>query len=47
VASADKPRTGERPPEESAASDASVKELTDRLNALQQQIDALGKNRKE
>jgi polyhydroxyalkanoate synthesis repressor PhaR len=47
VASADKPRTGERSPEESAASDASVKELTDRLNALQQQIDALGKNRKE
>jgi len=43
----DKTRTAERPSGEPGTSDASVKELTDRLNALQQQIDALGKNRKE
>jgi polyhydroxyalkanoate synthesis repressor PhaR len=41
---ADKPR----PTEESAGGgDATVKELTERLNTLQQQIDALSKNRKE
>jgi polyhydroxyalkanoate synthesis repressor PhaR len=44
--SPDKPRSGERTPEE-AAGEATLKELTDRLNALQQQIDALGKSRKE
>jgi polyhydroxyalkanoate synthesis repressor PhaR len=47
IPSSEKPRTAERPPEETATAEASVKELTDRLNALQQQIDALGKNRKE
>ncbi len=36
----------ERPAEERAG-DTNLKELTDRLNALQQQIDALGKARKE
>jgi polyhydroxyalkanoate synthesis repressor PhaR len=46
VPSSDKARSGERPVEETPPGD-SVKELTDRLNALQQQIDALGKNRKE
>ena len=45
--SSDKARTGERSGEEMPAGEATVKELTDRLNALQQQIDALGKNRKE
>jgi polyhydroxyalkanoate synthesis repressor PhaR len=43
----DKTRAAERASGEPGAGDASVKELTDRLNALQQQIDALGKNRKE
>jgi hypothetical protein len=28
-------------------SDATIKELTERLNALQQQVDALGTTRKE
>jgi polyhydroxyalkanoate synthesis regulator protein len=41
----DKPR-GDRPPEERPG-DASLKELTDRLNLLQQQIEALGRTRKE
>jgi polyhydroxyalkanoate synthesis regulator protein len=41
----DKPR-GDRPPEERPG-DANLKELTDRLNVLQQQIEALGKTRKE
>ncbi|HEX9489146.1 MAG TPA: polyhydroxyalkanoate synthesis repressor PhaR [Stellaceae bacterium] len=41
----DSPRT-EKPPEERPG-DASLKELTDRLNMLQQQIEALGKTRKE
>jgi polyhydroxyalkanoate synthesis repressor PhaR len=45
--SSDKSRSGERPAEETPPGDSTVKELTDRLNALQQQIDALGKNRKE
>ena len=42
----DKPRAGDKPAEP-PASDATIKDLTDRLNALQQQIDALGKTRKE
>jgi polyhydroxyalkanoate synthesis repressor PhaR len=41
----DKTRT-DKPPEERPG-DASLKELTDRLNLLQQQIEALGKTRKE
>ena len=41
----EKPRT-DRPPEERPG-DANLKELTDRLNVLQQQIEALGKTRKE
>jgi polyhydroxyalkanoate synthesis repressor PhaR len=41
----DKARS-DKPPEERPG-DASLKELTDRLNVLQQQIDALGKPRKE
>jgi polyhydroxyalkanoate synthesis repressor PhaR len=41
----DKARS-DKPPEEHPG-DASLKELTDRLNVLQQQIDALGKPRKE
>ena len=36
----------DKPPEERPG-DASLKELTDRLNLLQQQIEALGKTRKE
>jgi polyhydroxyalkanoate synthesis repressor PhaR len=43
---ADKPRAPEKPNEE-AASAASLKELTDKLNQLQQQIDALSKTKKE
>ncbi len=39
-------RAGEAPAEE-AHSEAKIKELTERVNALQQQIDALGKTRKE
>jgi polyhydroxyalkanoate synthesis repressor PhaR len=46
VLATDKSRAVERPSEEAPAGEASVKELTDRLNALQQQIDALGKDRK-
>jgi polyhydroxyalkanoate synthesis repressor PhaR len=42
----DKPRAGDKPAEP-PASEATIKELTERLNALQQQIDALGKTRKE
>jgi polyhydroxyalkanoate synthesis repressor PhaR len=42
----EKPRAGDKPAEP-APSDATIKDLTDRLNALQQQIDALGKTRKE
>ena len=37
---------GDKPAEE-RHSEATIKELTDRLNALQQQIDALGKDKKE
>ena len=44
---ADKSRPVERPNEEPPGSGANVKELTDRLNALQQQIDALGKTRND
>lgn len=43
--SSDKARA-DRPPEERPG-DANLKDLTDRLNALQQQIDALSKTRKE
>ncbi len=39
-------KRAERPAEERAG-DANLRELTDRLNALQQQIDALGKARKD
>jgi polyhydroxyalkanoate synthesis repressor PhaR len=39
--------TAGKPAEAPAASEASVKELTDKLNALQQQIDALSKEKKE
>jgi polyhydroxyalkanoate synthesis repressor PhaR len=42
----EKPRGSDKPAEP-PPSEASVKELTERLNALQQQIDALGKSRKE
>ena len=42
----EKPRAGDKPAE-APPSDATIKDLTDRLNALQQQIDALGKTRKE
>ena len=42
----EKPRTQERSPEERGG-EANLKDLTDRLNALQQQIDALSKTRKE
>jgi polyhydroxyalkanoate synthesis repressor PhaR len=42
----EKSRSAERGPEEPAG-EATLKELTDRLNALQRQIDALGKSRKE
>jgi polyhydroxyalkanoate synthesis repressor PhaR len=45
MAQPEKPRA-DRPPEERPG-DASLKELTDRLNVLQQQIEALGKTRKE
>ncbi len=41
------PRPGEKPAETPAPSEASLKELTDKLNALQQQLDALGKDKKE
>jgi polyhydroxyalkanoate synthesis repressor PhaR len=42
------PRPAEKPPEGTTpASEASLKELTDKLNALQQQIDALSKDKKE
>jgi polyhydroxyalkanoate synthesis regulator protein len=37
--------TAEKPGD--AGSEASIKELTDKLNALQQQLDALGKDKKE
>jgi polyhydroxyalkanoate synthesis repressor PhaR len=47
VPPADKARPADRPPGEAGPGEATVKELTDRLNALQQQIDALGKNRTE
>ena len=42
----DKPRGAERSAEEQQ-SDAALKELTDRINALQQQIEALSKTRKD
>jgi len=42
----EKPRAGEKPAEP-PPSEGTIKDLTDRLNALQQQIDALGKTRKE
>ena len=38
------PRTGDKPAEE-PHSEATIKELTERLNTLQQQIDALGKDK--
>jgi polyhydroxyalkanoate synthesis repressor PhaR len=47
IPGSDKTRSAERPAEEAGPGDSTVKELTDRLNALQQQIDALGKNRKD
>lgn len=40
------PRPGEKPAE-AAPSEASLKDLTDKLNTLQQQIDALSKDKKE
>jgi polyhydroxyalkanoate synthesis repressor PhaR len=40
-------KTGTDKPPEERPGDASLKELTDRLNLLQQQIEALGKTRKE
>jgi polyhydroxyalkanoate synthesis repressor PhaR len=43
-------KPGEKPvekPGEAPASEASLKDLTDKLNALQQQIDALSKEKKE
>jgi polyhydroxyalkanoate synthesis repressor PhaR len=40
------PRPGDKPPEE-PHSEATIKDLTERLNALQQKIDALGKEKKE
>jgi polyhydroxyalkanoate synthesis repressor PhaR len=42
----DKTRAGDKPAE-APQSEATIKDLTDRLNTLQQQIDALGKARKE
>jgi polyhydroxyalkanoate synthesis repressor PhaR len=42
----DKPRAAERAGEDQP-SEATVKDLTERLNALQQQIDALSKSRKD
>jgi len=42
----EKPRAGDKPAEP-PPSEGTIKDLTDRLNALQQQIDALGKTRKE
>jgi polyhydroxyalkanoate synthesis repressor PhaR len=41
------PTAGAKPAETPTASEASLKELTDKLNALQQQIDALSKEKKE
>ena len=38
---------GEKPAEAQPGNDASIKELTDKLNALQQQLDALSKDKKE
>jgi polyhydroxyalkanoate synthesis repressor PhaR len=46
VPSADKPRPPEQPTGEHTG-EPSIKDLTDRLNALQQQIDALSKTRKD
>ncbi len=40
-------KPAEKPAETPAASEASLKELTDKLNTLQQQIDALSKDKKE
>ncbi len=41
------PRPADKPAEAAAPTEASLKELTDKLNALQQQLDALGKDKKE
>lgn len=43
----DKPRAQERSTGDPKAGETGLKDLTDRLNALQQQIDALSKTRKE
>lgn len=45
--SGDKPRAPERGNEDHAAGESALKDLTERLNALQQQIDTLSKTRKE
>ncbi len=41
------PRPAEKPAEASPPSEASLKQLTDKINALQQQLDALGKEKEK